>query len=126
MLYRTISNKDITGIHQLYKQEGWNSYTLELVGHLKDQSQWVIAEEEGIIRGFARYITDNVLTIYLCDIIVDPSFRGKHIGKTLIDEIFKENPGLRIDLASFEDGFYEKIQFRPIGNAYRSYGSVEF
>lgn len=80
MEYRHFSETDINRIHHLYKQEGWNSYSLELIEQLKNQSHWMIAEEEGIIRGFARYITDNVLTIYLCDIIVDPSFRGKHIG----------------------------------------------
>lgn len=101
----------------MYQQEGWNSYTLELIDRLKNHYQWIIAEEDGLICGFARYITDNVLTIYLCDIIVDPKCRGKYIGKSIIDEIFTQNTGLRIDLAPFEDEFYEKLEFRPIGNA---------
>lgn len=34
--------------------------------------------------GFARVVTDGATFAWLCDVIVDPAFRGRRVGKTLV------------------------------------------
>ena len=45
--------------------------------------------------GFARVVTDYHTFAYLCDVIIDESFRGKGLGKMLMKEVF-EYPELKI------------------------------
>ena len=37
--------------------------------------------------GFARVISDYATSYYLCDVIVDPEYRGNGIGKALVKHI---------------------------------------
>lgn len=122
MLYRDIKEDDIEEIYNLYKSEGWGTYTKDLINRLVTKSRWVIAEEDNNIYGLARYLSDDVLSIYLCEIIVSKMFRGQGIGKSLIMEIFNRNANLRIDLLSDNDEFYKKLKFRELGTAFRAYG----
>lgn len=45
--------------------------------------------------GFARVVTDYHTFAYLCDVIIDESYRGKGLGKMLMKEVF-EYPELKI------------------------------
>ncbi len=53
-----------------------------------------VAEEEGVIQGFAlyyiRYSTWKGQAMYLEDIIVTEAMRGKKIGKLLFDQLIQE------------------------------------
>lgn len=64
-------------------------------GFGKDPVWWTfVAEEDGIIQGFAlyyiRYSTWKGQAMYLEDIIVTESARGKGIGKLLVDRLIVE------------------------------------
>ena len=47
--------------------------------------------------GFARVITDLATTWYLCDVIIDPAYRGRGLGRALVGHIASrpEFKGLR-------------------------------
>ena len=53
-----------------------------------------VAEENGVVRGFAlyyiRYSTWKGQRLYLEDIYVEPSMRRKGVGKLLFDSLIKE------------------------------------
>ncbi len=123
MILRNIKECDIEKIYKLYEMEGWKSFTLDLVKKFFSTSNWVIVEDNDEIIAFARYITDSVLTVFLCEIIVHKDHRRKGIGKMIIDEIFEQHKDLRIELISDEDEFYQKLGFRNVGNGYRRYQS---
>ena len=123
MIFRQAKETDIKRIHELFLEEGWKTYTEDLLKKLLNNSNWIIAEENNKIYGFARYISDNVLSIYLCEILVDKDLRGREIGKLIIKKIFEDNPGLRMDLLSDSDSFYKKLNFRELGSAFRAYGN---
>lgn len=119
MIIRDIKDSDLDTIYKLYQKEEWRTFTLDILSKLKDNSNWIIVENEGSICGFARYITDNVLSIYLCELIVSEKERRKGIGRIIIANIFKRHKGLRIDLSSCKDEFYDNLHFRCVGKAYR-------
>ena len=47
----------------------------------------VYSEEAGALVGFARVITDWATTYYLCDVVIDPAYRGRGLGKALVGHI---------------------------------------
>ena len=39
------------------------------------------------LAGFARVISDDATAFYLCDVIVDPAYRGRGLGTALVSHI---------------------------------------
>lgn len=111
---------DGPALFQLYSQQGWNSFSQELLEQLLPTSHWLILEQEGQIIGSARYLTDGLRTIYLCELLVKAEYRCQGYGSLLMAELRRRYPGLRIDLISDADAFYDSLQMRPRGMGYRS------
>ena len=82
----------------------------------------VVAVNEGEVVGFAQLLSDGELQAFLASIAVDARFRGRGVGRALVEEALRLGGGTRIDLLS-EDasvGFYERFpHFRKPG--YRLY-----
>lgn len=116
---RGIEASDCQELFDLYQEEGWLSFSQEKIQALIHHSEWLIAVEAGEILGFARYLTDHVITLYLCEILVRKKARKQGIGKLLIEELRKNYSGLRIDLISEEDPFYQNLHFSDKGTGYR-------
>ena len=77
-------------------------------------------EQEGQIIGSARYLTDGLRTIYLCELLVKAEYRRQGYGSLLMTELQRLYPSLRIDLISDADAFYDSLQMRRRGMVYRS------
>ena len=107
-------------LFQLYSQQGWNSFSQELLEQLLTTSHWLILEQEGQIIGSARYLTDGLRTIYLCELLVKAEYRRQGYGSLLMAELQRLYPSLRIDLISDADAFYDSLQMRRRGMGYRS------
>lgn len=64
--------------------------------------------------GFARVVTDFVCFYYICDVVVDESFRGQGVGKALMeaissDERFNRLRGLLVTASAH--ALYEQYGF---------------
>ena len=121
MIIRPASTNDFQAIYALYQNEKWMSFTEEKVTSLfsTNLSHYVVVEENQKILGFARYLTDEVMTTFLAEIIIDKSHRRKGMGQQLIEEIHKKYPLTRIELISEADGVYRTISFKPVGTGVR-------
>ncbi len=68
--------------------------------------------------GFARLITDKATFAYLADVFVDESFRGKGLGKWLIETImnYSEVQNLRFWFLMTRDahGLYSQYGWEPL------------
>ena len=74
------------------------------------------AGEEKLI-GFARVITDFATTYYLCDVIIDPEYQHRGLGKALVSHIVSrpEYEGLRGLLMTRDaHGLYAHYGFVPV------------
>lgn len=125
MRLREARQEDAEDLTRLYAQEGWPSFDRATVEKLLSSSAWLVAEEAGAAIGLARYLTDGVLTVYLCEILVAKAHRGRGIGRRLVQGIFARHPGLRMDTLSDADGFYEALGFCRRGRAYRGRSGEE-
>ncbi len=147
MLIRRAENIDIPKINDLLRQVclvhhngrpdlfkyGAQKYAdEELIQIISDDEKpvFVAVDEENKVLGYAfcifeRHINDNILTdvktLYIDDLCVDKSFRGKHIGKQLYDyavSFAKENGcyNLTLNVWNCNDSamkFYEKCGLKP-------------
>ena len=121
MIIRPASTNDCQAIYALYQNEKWISFTEEKVTSLfsTNLSHYLVVEENQKILGFARYLTDEVMTTFLAEIIIGKAYRGKGLGRRLIAEIHQKYPLTRIELISEVDGFYRSISFKPVGTGFR-------
>lgn len=75
----------------------------------------VYERDNNHIIGFARVITDYATTYYLCDVIIDESYRGNGIGKALLKKIVSDPRyvGLRALLLTKDaHNFYRQFGFQ--------------
>ncbi|QQL51419.1 GNAT family N-acetyltransferase [Mucilaginibacter ginkgonis] len=74
--------------------------------------------KEDITAGFARVITDKATFAYLCDVFIAKDYRGKGLGKFLINEIVNhpQLQGLRRWSLATRDahGLYKQFGFAEI------------
>ena len=70
--------------------------------------------------GLARVLTDGEQMSYLCDLAVEPDLQGSGVGKRLIDEILRRCAGTELVLrdSNISTGFYERLGFEPVENAW--------
>ena len=54
---------------------------------LKNSLCFSLRDSDGILRGFARTITDMATFAYLADVFIEPSQRGKGAGRFLMETI---------------------------------------
>jgi len=77
----------------------------------------IYLEEEPKLAGFARVISDYATTWYLCDVIIDPAYQHRGLGKALVSHIasLPEYAGLRGFLFTRDaHGLYEKYGFETV------------
>ena len=75
----------------------------------------ICADGSDKLIGFARVITDHATAYYLCDVIIDPEYRGSGLGKALVSHIVSrpEYTGLHGFLFTRDaHGLYEQYGFQ--------------
>src|SRR5664279_5102275 len=79
-------------------------------------------DADGVQVGFARAVSDGVGFAYLADVIVDPAFRGRGIGKQLVAAMIDDGPGAGFRWTLFTQdahGLYEKLSLIHISEPTR-------
>lgn len=77
--------------------------------------------ENNIQIGFGRIITDYATAYYICDVIIDENYRGKGLGKKLIECMtrFENFEGKSVFLLTKDaHGLYEHFGFKKDENRF--------
>ena len=123
MNYRIINGADemnILEVAALLKTTYWaNKRSLETIEKsMRNSSCYGVYLDEGKkLVGFARVISDDATTYYLCDVVIDPAYRGRGFGKALVSHIVSlpEYAGLRgLLLTRDAHGLYEPFGFETV------------
>lgn len=92
---------------------------------------YVLLDEDKIIGSVGLISNDFVsrmdLYPYLCALYVDKEYRGKNLGKMLIDRVKKDTISLGYDylyLVTDHNGYYEHFDFHRIGIGYHPWGET--
>ncbi len=87
---------DVLKIHQAVKDSYWGEYrTLEMTEKTVENSMCfgVYSRTDELV-GFARVLTDKVVFAYIMDVLIFEDFRGKGLGKKLMEHIM-EHPEIK-------------------------------
>jgi len=107
-------------LHQTYWAHSRSKETIET--SLKNSLCFGVYHHDTMV-GFARVVTDHATMYWLCDVIVDPEYRGQGLGKKLIESVAEtdELQGMLGVLATRDaHGLYEKYGFqKTAGNFMR-------
>ncbi len=81
-----ISLKDVV---RLLKTTYWaNKRSPEQIEKsMRNSSCYGIVTQENKLIGFARVISDYATTWYLCDVVIDPAYQRRGLGKALVSHI---------------------------------------
>lgn len=109
---------DVDRVHRNLAESYWaKGIPRELVAHSIEGSMCFGLYDGKAQIGFARVISDRATFAYLCDVYVEVGYRGKGLGRWLI-EVVMAHPdisGLRRLLLATRDAhrFYEPLGFKP-------------
>lgn len=71
--------------------------------------------------GFARVVTDYVFFGYFMDVIIDPKYQGRGLGKTLVEFILNDETIKSLQTVALKTkdahGLYEKYGFKKVGDS---------
>ena len=133
MEYKIENNLNVQEYNLLRNSVGWDSKDINLVEEAIKSS--IIIKKVTINNstiGMARAIGDGIY-YFIVDVVVDPKYQKKGIGKMLIESIVRDvenrtNDGQKcsINLVSMKgkEEFYEKCGFRKISFDYTGYGMI--
>lgn len=120
---------DFNKLIVLFNQVGWNDKTEDTsrLRTMVESSQIVVTawDKEEMV-GFARCTTDYVFNAQINNVVVDANYRGKGIGKELINKIVDTSKQvtyiLRGDIEN--ERFYKEIGFEdaPLSLVYKRRG----
>lgn len=123
---RLFQEEDFKEIQKLYEKEGWMTIVKRPEDGLKawkNSNLPLVALYENKIAGIVRAFTDTEITTYIIELLVEQEFRGKGIGKALIDTCHLLYPKARIEVLASETSreFYKSHGFRDLLGLRKSY-----
>jgi ribosomal protein S18 acetylase RimI-like enzyme len=68
--------------------------------------------------GYARCREDDGFGVYIYDLLVRKTHRGKPIGKALMERVLNDFPNQPIYVMSDVDPYYEKLGYRKVGSIF--------
>lgn len=116
---------DFPAIQALSAAEGWTTPAERPDASLASwQAAWpaIVAEADGRIVGFLRALSDGAVTTFVAELLVAPSWRGRGLGRSLLDACQALAPTTRLDLLAEPAAaeFYTQVGFRAFAGFRRS------
>ena len=83
-----------------------------------DNSITYVAYDGERLCGYSRSIEDCGFYVYVCDLLVMPVYRGRKIGRKLMECIYSDHPNHIVYVMSDVDEYYKKQGFKREGSIY--------
>ena len=77
-----------------------------------------IACDDDLVCGYVRCREDDGFGVYIYDLLVRKSYRGKQIGKNLMERVCQDYPEQLIYVMSDVDRYYEKLGYHREGSIF--------
>ena len=115
---RAWDEADFPTIQQLSQAEGWTTpldRPDDALEAWRRSRPALVAAKGDAMMGFCRSLSDGLVTTYVAELLVVPSWRRRGIASALLDVTQRLCPGSRLDLLSTTaaGSFYQQAGFRP-------------
>lgn len=117
-------DEDEDDLMKMIESEGkeWDCYTNESSSDkyklaLKYSITYV-AYDGDTICGYSRSIDDYGFYIYVCDLLVNPTYRGRQIGRKLLECVSNDYPNHIVYVMSDVDEYYNKQGYKHEGSIF--------
>ena len=116
--------EDEEKLMKMIEAEGkeWACYSDESVSDkyrlALDNSITYVAYEGDRLCGYSRSIDDCGFYVYVCDLLVMSLYRGRKIGRKLMECIYTDNPNHIVYVMSDVDKYYKKQGYKREGSVY--------
>lgn len=74
--------------------------------------------DETLVCGYARCREDDGFGVYVYDLLVRKAYRGREIGKSLMERVCQDFPDQPVYVMSDVDSYYEKLGYRREGSIF--------
>jgi ribosomal protein S18 acetylase RimI-like enzyme len=114
--------EDEYALMQMIRNEGeeWRCYWADenqtKYRHALRYSITYIAVENGEVCGYIRSLDDMGFYIYVCDLLVTAKYRGRDIGRKLMEQLTTDYPNQTVFVMSDVDEYYQKLGYPIIGS----------
>ncbi len=126
LIRRYLKNEDENKLMKMIEGEGkeWACYWAEEFSAkyraALHKSITYVAYEGDVLCGYSRSLDDCGFYIYVCDLLVKTEYRGKKIGKKLMECIYEDYPEQVVYVMSDVDEYYKKLGFRCEGSIFEA------
>ncbi len=124
MIIKKYSISDEIPLFDMLREEGdeWSDYHGEK-GHAKylgalESSATYLAYDGSMLCGYARCREDYGFGVYVYDLLVRKTYRGRQIGKMLMEQACKDFPDQPVYVMSDVDIYYEKLGYHREGSIF--------
>jgi len=119
-----VADRDFEALMQVIESEGeeWDCYSAganrEKYRKALESCITFVAYEGDVLCGYSRSVDDFGLDLYVMDLLVHASHRGKSIGKALLEPLLESHPGRQAFVLSDADGYYSKLGYPREGSIF--------
>lgn len=96
----------------------WSKENQEKYRRALRNSITYMAKEDKEVCGYVRALDDMGFCIYVCDLLVTAKYRGKNIGRKLMEQLTIDYPDQMVYVMSDVDDYYQKLGFTHIGSVF--------
>lgn len=114
---------DFDRVHKEVKDSYWGGYRTKEMTLTTIENSWcfgIYSKNEGQV-GFARLITDKLVFAYIMDVIIFDPFKGKGLGKMLMEHILENSEIKQVQTVALKTkdahGLYEAFGFQKVGDS---------
>lgn len=115
-------------MEMIENEEGWtysDDNMSEKYRAALEKSITYVAYEGDVLCGYSRSIDDCGFYVYVCDLLVKPEYRGKNIGRKLMECIYADYPDQIVYVMSDVDGYYKKQGYQRAGSIFEVINNSE-
>lgn len=108
-------------MQMISEEEGWDYANENLAEKYKvalETSITYVACQDDVLCGYSRSIDDFGEYIYVCDLLVMPAYRGKGIGRKLMECLHQDYSHQEVYVMSGVDEYYAKLGYNRIGSIF--------
>ncbi len=108
-------------MEMIENEEGWTYSDVTMSEKYRlalENSITYVAYEGDDLCGYSRSINDCGFYVYVCDLLVKPEYRGKNIGRMLMECIYADYPNQVVYVMSDVDEYYSKQSYQRVGSIY--------